>query len=261
MILDEIVAHKKKQLEIEKAKTPIGVLLKEVERTAQGRDFAGALKGDGINVIAEIKRASPSRGIIRGEIAPADIAKLYEKGGADAISVLTESKYFMGDDKFIREVKEVVPCPVLRKDFIIDEYQVYQSKALGADAVLLIVAILGSGLKRFYNLAKSLGLECLVEVHDEYEMDIAVTSGAEIIGINNRNLKDFTVSLKTTEKLIKLVPQNVVKVSESGIKTADDVRYLKSLGVDAFLIGEALMKSEDIVGELRKLKGVTLWSG
>lgn len=255
MILDEIVAHKKKQLEIEKAKTPIGVLLKEIECTAQCRDFAGTLKGDGINVIAEIKRASPSRGIIRGEIAPADIAKLYAKGGADAISVLTESKYFMGDDGFIKEVKEVVSCPVLRKDFIIDEYQVYQSKALGADAVLLIVAILGSDLKRFYSLAKSLGLECLVEVHDEYEMDIAVTSGAEVIGINNRNLKDFTVSLRTTEKLIKLIPENVVKVSESGIKTAGDVRHLKSLGVDAFLIGEALMRSEDIVGELRRLKG------
>lgn len=261
MILDEIVAYKRRQVETQKHDMPLNVLEREMQHIPRCRNFVGALKGngvlkgDGVRIIAEIKRASPSRGIIRGDIVPAHVARLYQEGGADAISVLTEDKYFMGCDGFIQEVKQVVSCPVLRKDFIIDEYQLYQSKVLGADAVLLIVAILGMLLKEFYSLAKSLGLECLVEVHDESELEIALDSGARVIGINNRDLKSFNVSLKTTEKLIKLIPNDVVKVSESGIKSAEDINHLKSLGVDAFLIGETLMKANDIAGTLKTFKG------
>jgi len=255
MILDEIVAYKRKQVESQKQKIPLYVLEKKVQLMPQCKDFAGVLKGDGIKIIAEIKKASPSKGIINENIVPAEIARLYQKGGADAISVLTEDRYFMGCDGFIQEVKEVASCPVLRKDFIIDEYQLYQSKALGADAVLLIVAILDVQIKKFYNLAKFLGLECLVEVHDENELDIALGLGVKVVGINNRDLKNFKVSLKTTEKLINMIPDDVVTVSESGIKSAEDINHLKSLGVDAFLIGETLMRTDDIPGTLKKLKG------
>ncbi|SHE41499.1 indole-3-glycerol phosphate synthase [Caldanaerobius fijiensis DSM 17918] len=269
MILDEIVAYKKLQLEEEKRHVSIDTLMKAVNILLEdkgnksrgfkcalliGREDISMVRNGSIKIIAEIKKASPSKGAIKEDIIPADIARMYEAGGADAISVLTEKKYFLGDDSFIGEVKNAVALPVLRKDFIIDEYQIYQSKVIGADAVLLITAILGKNLKRYYGLAKSLDLDCLVEVHDEGELDIALETGADVIGINNRNLKDFTVNLKNTEKLIKMIPQNVVKVSESGIRNPDDIKYLRSIGVDAVLIGEALMRSKNIIKSLEELK-------
>ncbi|MBM7582008.1 indole-3-glycerol phosphate synthase [Caldicoprobacter guelmensis] len=262
MFLDEIIAYKKDRVKEQKQKKSLRVLEEEMQCAPLHRNFVKALRQsscgsrDEVKIIAEIKKASPSKGVIRKDVVPADVARLYQEGGADAISVLTEDKYFMGCDAFLQEVKQAVSCPVLRKDFIIDPYQIYQSKALGADAVLLIVAVLGKKLKEFYNLAKSLELECLVEVHDEKELEIALDCGVEIIGINNRDLKSFTVSLDTTQKLISMIPEHIVKVSESGIKSLEDIRCLKSIGVDAFLIGETLMTANDVVGTLRRFKGI-----
>jgi indole-3-glycerol phosphate synthase len=208
----------------------------------------------GIKIIAEIKKASPSRGVIKPDLDPAFTAVQYEKGGADAISVLTEKKFFLGDDSFLKIVRDITSCPILRKDFIIHEYQIYQAKALGADALLLIVAVLGEKIGYFYKKAQSLGLDCLVEVHDERELDAALDAGARIIGINNRNLKDFSVDLKTCERLIGRIPEGIIKISESGIKTTNDVRYLKSIGVDGILVGETLMKSKDVCRDLAAFK-------
>lgn len=274
MILDEIITYKKMQLEEEKKAMPFEELIRSVDNICSGNhsnqkdqkmSFKDSLKGErnaevtgsrSVKIIAEIKRASPSKGIIKKDIIPADIARKYEGGGADAISVLTEKKYFLGNDEFIAEVKNAVRLPVLRKDFIVDEYQLYQSKLIGADAVLLIAGILGKDLARFYGLARSLGLDCLVEVHSPIEMDVALEAGSDIIGINNRDLRNFTVNLENTEKLIKMIPRGLVKVSESGIRTPDDVKYLKTIGVDAILIGETLMRSGDIVATLKEFKEV-----
>ncbi|MDN5276855.1 MAG: indole-3-glycerol phosphate synthase [Clostridiales bacterium] len=267
MFLDEMVAYKKKCVEEQKREKPLKVLEKEIQLAPPHRNFAKALRRssrgpqDGVKIIAEIKRASPSRGIIKENIVPADVARMYQEGGADAISVLTEEKYFMGCDAFLQQVRQAVSCPVLRKDFIVDTYQIYQSKALGADAILLIVAVVGRQLKEFYGLAKFLGLECLVEVHDERELEIALDCGAEVIGINNRDLKSLRVSLDTTERLVKLIPAHTVKVSESGIKSAEDIRRIKSMGVDAFLIGETLMTASDVIGTLREFKEVETSGG
>ncbi|MCR4430354.1 MAG: indole-3-glycerol phosphate synthase TrpC [Tepidanaerobacteraceae bacterium] len=256
MILDEIIAHKKKQLKDEMEKRPLSALEDEIKDMGIHRSLEKALTANGcIKIIAEIKKASPSRGVIKPNLDPAFAAACYEKGGADAISVLTEKKFFLGDDDFLKIVKNATSCcPVLRKDFIIHEYQIYQAKALGADAILLIVAVLGKNIGSFYKRAKSTGLDCLVEVHDEKELVAALDAGARIVGINNRNLKDFSVDLKTCERLIGRIPEGIIKIAESGIKTADDVRYLKSIGIDGILVGEALMKSADICRDLAALK-------
>lgn len=242
MILDDIVAYKINQIEEEKRQLP----LKEFEDKVQDivtRDFKAALSKSGINIISEIKKASPSKGIIKADFDPVAIAKVYEKISIDAISVLTEKKFFMGSDEYIAKVKEVTVKPVLRKDFIVDEYQIFQAKKIGADAVLLIVAVLGKKLKSFYKLAKELGLNCLVEVHSREELEIALEAEAEIIGINNRDLRDFSVDLKNTEKFMQCIPKETIIVSESGIKTSEDILYLKSIGVNAVLIGETFMRN------------------
>lgn len=255
MILDEIIAYKERQLKDEMEKKPLSALEDEIKDMGLPRSLEKALTGKkGIKIIAEIKKASPSRGVIKPDLDPAFTAVQYEKGGADAISVLTEKKFFLGDDSFLKIVKDIASCPVLRKDFIIHEYQIYQAKALGADALLLIVAVLGEKIGYFYKKAQSLGLDCLVEVHDERELDAALDAGARIIGINNRNLKDFSVDLKTCERLIGRIPEGIIKISESGIKTANDVRYLKSIGVDGILVGETLMKSKDVCRDLAAFK-------
>ncbi|WP_422446419.1 indole-3-glycerol phosphate synthase TrpC [Thermoanaerobacterium sp. DL9XJH110] len=255
MILDEIVAFKERQLKDEMEKKPLSVLEDEIKDMGLPRSLEKALTGKkGIKIIAEIKKASPSRGVIKPDLDPAFTAACYERGGADAISVLTEKKFFLGDDSFLKIVRDITSCPVLRKDFIIHEYQIYQAKALGADALLLIVAVLGENIGYFYKKARSLGLDCLVEVHDEKELDAALDAGARIIGINNRNLKDFSVDLKTCERLIGRIPEGIIKIAESGIKTANDVRYLKSVGVDGILVGEALMKSKDVCRDLAAFK-------
>lgn len=246
MILDDIVAYKIKQIEEEKRELP----LKKFENKVQDiitRDFKAALNKPGINIISEIKKASPSKGIIKPDFDPVAIAKAYEQISIDAISVLTEKKFFMGNDEYIAKVKGVTTKPVLRKDFIVDEYQIFQAKSIGADAVLLIVAVLGKKLKSFYKLSKDIGLHCLIEVHSREELEIALEAEGDIIGVNNRDLRDFTVDLKTTEKFMEYIPKETITVSESGIKTSEDILYLKSIGVNAVLIGETFMRNiEDI---------------
>jgi indole-3-glycerol phosphate synthase len=258
MVLDEIVRHKKKEVEEKKRIKPVEELINEIKGGYSG-NFKKALQKEGISIIGEIKKASPSKGIIKEDFDSVKIAKVYEKVDVDAISVLTEKEFFKGDDNYIREVKKVSSKPILRKDFIVDEYQIYESKILGADAVLLIVSVLGDKLRDFYNLSKSVGLDVLVEIHDRQQLEIALEAGCDIIGINNRDLKTFNVDINTTENLIKYIPQNTTIVSESGIKTPEDIRYLASLGVDAVLIGETFMKIIDDIDKItdfvREAKG------
>lgn len=242
MILDDIVAYKIKQLEEEKRFKSINEYEKSIQNI-KTRDFKAEISKSGINIIAEIKKASPSKGIIKLDFNPLEIAEVYEKINIDAISVLTEKHFFMGSDGYIKLVKEAASKPVLRKDFIIDEYQLFQAKYIGADAVLLIAAILGKKLRSFYALAKELGLQCLVEVHNREELETALEAEADIVGINNRDLRDFTVDLMHTEQLLKYIPNGKVIVSESGIKTSEDILYLKSIGVNAVLIGETFMRN------------------
>jgi len=249
MVLDEIVRHKKKEVEEKKRIKPVEELINEIKGGYSG-NFKKVLQKEGISIIGEIKQASPSKGIIKEDFDSVKIAKVYEKVDVDAISVLTEKEFFKGDDNYIREVKKVSSKPILRKDFIVDEYQIYESKILGADAVLLIVSVLGHKLRDFYNLSKSVGLDVLVEIHDRQQLEIALEAGCDIIGINNRDLKTFNVDINTTENLIKYIPQNTTIVSESGIKTPEDIRYLASLGVDAVLIGETFMKIIDDIDKI-----------
>ncbi|OBR90659.1 indole-3-glycerol phosphate synthase [Clostridium ragsdalei P11] len=242
MILDEIVKAKRPQLELEKQDMPLTKIIEGCSSKVT-RDFKKVLGKKEMSIIAEIKKASPSKGIIVEDFDPASIAKIYESIDIDAVSVLTEKNFFKGSDKYISKVKGVNSKPILRKDFIIDTYQIYQSKFIGADAILLITAILKDKLKDYYNLAQSIGLQCLVEVHDEEELEIALEAGCSIVGINNRNLKDFTEDLKNTERIIKKIPKEALVVSESAIKSPEDIRYLKGLGVNAVLIGETFMRN------------------
>ena len=246
-ILRKIVEHKKRELSEKKTKFNLTVLREEAEKLKVPYDFKEALSGEGINIIAEVKKASPSKGVIREDFDPVEIAKAYERGGAKAISVLTDEKFFQGSPFYLRQVAEAVKLPVLRKDFIIDEFQIYGAKALGASSYLLIAAILSdSELKDFIDLGRELGMEPLVETHTEEEVERALKAGAEIIGVNNRDLKTFTVSLSTTLKLLPLIKsEGKLSVSESGIKGKEDLIMLKEAGVDAFLIGETLMRSEN----------------
>lgn len=241
MILDDIVFKKKTQLEMKKIEKPLEEILKIIKDDKDIRNFKDALRGEKISIIAEIKKASPSKGIILDDFDHIKIAKLYEDINVEAISVLTEKNYFKGDDAYINDVKKITSKPILRKDFIFDEYQIYESKLIGADAILLIVAVVGNNLKKFYDTTKKIGLDALVEVHDEHELEIALNANVDILGINNRDLRDFHVDLMTIERLIKYVPSGVLLVSESGIKTSDDVKYLKSLGINGVLIGETFM--------------------
>ena len=242
MILDEIVAVKRKQLELERGKKTLNDLIKKL-RARKVRDFETSLKKEGISIIAEIKKASPSKGLIKENFNHKSIAEIYEKINIDALSILTEEHFFKGSNDFIKDAKEITAKPILRKDFIIDEYQIYEAYEIGADAILLIAAILPGKLKSFYHLASSLGLHVLIEVHNEKELEEALETGGKIIGINNRDLKSFQVSLKHTEKLIKYIPKDKIVVSESGIATVEDIKYIESLGVNAVLIGEAFMRN------------------
>ena len=242
MILDEIVKAKRPQLELEKQNMPLTKIIEGCSGKVT-RDFKKALSKKEISIIAEIKKASPSKGVIVEDFDPVSISKIYESIDIDAVSILTEKNFFKGSDRYVSKVKEVNSKPILRKDFIIDTYQIYQSKFIGADAILLITAILKDKLKDYYNLAESIGLQCLVEVHDEEELEIALEAGCSIVGINNRNLKDFTEDLKNTERIIKKIPEKVLVVSESAIKAPEDIRYLNELGVSAVLIGETFMRN------------------
>jgi indole-3-glycerol phosphate synthase len=251
VILDEIVACKELQLKLEKENMPLDKIMEGCNKVIT-RDFKKELSKREISIIAEIKKSSPSKGIILENFNHIEIAKIYEDMSVDAVSVLTEKNFFKGNDRYINEVKKVNSKPILRKDFIIDPYQIYQSKVIGADAILLIVSILKHKLKEYYDLARSLGLQCLVEVHDEEEIKVAIESGCSIIGVNNRNLKDFTEDLKNTERLMKNIPSEIVVVSESAIKTPEDIRYLRGLGVSAVLVGEAFMRNIENTGKLNE---------
>ena len=209
-----------------------------------------------LSFILEVKKASPSKGMIVEEFPYIKIAKEYESAGANAISVLTEPDYFRGDTKYLKEIREQVDIPILRKDFIIDDYQIYEAKVIGANAILLICAILEEEiLKKFLKLAYDLGLSCLVEAHDKDEIGKAVRAGARIIGVNNRNLKDFRVDLNTTRQLRQLVPPSILFLSESGIKTSKDIAFLKECNVDGVLIGETMMTAHNKYEALQALKG------
>lgn len=254
MILDDILAYKRKELAKQKAKKSLKELSSLYFGLPPVRDFKKALKDKGISLIAEIKKASPSLGIIREDFSALSIAKIYEEGGAKAISVLTERKFFQGNLSLIKEIKKFTTIPILCKDFIIDPYQIYQSRLAEADALLLIAGVLReSKISEFLELAHSLGMVCLVEVHTEEELSKVLKTKAEVIGINNRDLKTFKVDLKVTKDLFKKIPEGRIVVSESGISNYQQVRQLKDLGVDAVLVGETLLKSKDIGKKIREL--------
>ncbi len=258
MILDDIIAKQKTRIENEKKERNIETLKQEVLSLPSSKNFffENSLKNKDFAFICEIKKASPSKGVIVEDFPYMDIAQEYEKAGASAISVLTEPHFFKGNDKYLKDVADIVNIPVLRKDFIIDEYQIYQAKLIGADAVLLICAVLDeSTLKIFINIATSLKLSCLVETHNEEEIKKALSCNAKIIGINNRDLKTFTVDINTSLKLRKFIPENKILISESGIKTAQDIKMLKDAGFNGALIGESMMLSKNKQQFLLNLKG------
>lgn len=256
MILETIVEYKKEKVARDKEKAPLESLLPLIENSPACRDFKAALSKGRLAVIAEVKKASPSKGVIREDFDPSEIARAYETGGVDAVSVLTEDKFFLGSDEYLKVVKGIVSMPVLRKDFIIDEYQIYQARAIGADAVLLIASILSAEeLKDFYETAKGLGLYCLVEVHSEEELEKAIYAGADIIGINNRDLDTFDIDIRTTQELAELIPEGRIIVSESGILSGEDAKFVRMHGADAILVGQFLMESGSIEAKLTELRG------
>ena len=255
-MLDKIIAQKREEVEQIKKVATITYLQERIARQKPPLDLAPALKGDHIRLIAEVKKASPSRGLLSPNLDPTELAQTYVEGGAAAISVLTEEKYFAGSIEHLAAIKEVVGLPLLRKDFIFDPYQVYESRAYGADALLLIASILRrEQLKELVSLSHSLGLRCLVEVHNEGELERAVLSEVEIIGINNRDLNTFTVDIATTRSLRPLIPQERIVVSESGIKNKRDIGKLGKWGVDAVLVGEALVTAGDVRAKMKELIG------
>jgi len=262
-ILEEIAARTRERIAKEKSDISVSELenrIQEVNKNAgQKITFLQALQKDGMSYICEVKKASPSKGLIALDFPYLAIAKEYEQAGASAISCLTEPFYFQGADQYLREIAAAVQIPVLRKDFTVDEYMIYQAKSLGASAVLLICAILDDGeLRAYRQLAKELGLDALVEAHDEYEVDRALNLGAEIVGVNNRDLRTFQVDMNNSIRLRKMAPDNVVFVSESGIRTSEDIRLLYENKVDAVLIGETLMRSPDKKAALECLNGSPL---
>ena len=252
-MLSKIVARKREDVKRRKQDMPLATLKERIARRGPPLDFAAALHGDQLRLIAEVKRASPSRGILCPDFEPVTLATSYAQGGAAAISVLTEENYFGGSLDHLTAIREAVKLPLLRKDFIFDPYQVYETAAYGADALLLIVAILSQEqLTELMSLSHGLDLACLVEVHNEAEVNRAVSSGAVVIGINNRNLRTFDVDISTTRRLRSLLPRGQVVVSESGIRTRQDIRKLKEWGINAVLIGEALVTASDIPAKMRE---------
>ena len=232
------------------------------ERDRQRREgraafrFEEALREPGIRFICECKKASPSKGLIAPEFPYLSIAREYEAAGADAVSVLTEPKWFLGSDKYLKDIAEAVSIPCLRKDFTVDEYMIYEAKLLGASAVLLICSILSEEqIKEYIGICDGLGLSALVEAHDGEEVEIALRAGARMIGVNNRNLKDFSVDTENSRRLRQMIPPEVLFVSESGVGSAEDVSRLRGIGADAVLIGETLMRAADKKAKLRELKG------
>ena len=257
-ILEQLAEYARERVERAKEKTSEEEIKSLAYRLPKG-DFAfeKALKKQGLSFICECKKASPSKGLIAEEFPYVEIAKAYEDAGADCISVLTEPKWFLGKDEYLKEIAQKVSVPCLRKDFTVDEYMIYEAKLLGASAVLLICAILSEEqIADYIKVCNSLGISALVEVHNEQEIKTAINAGARVIGVNNRNLKDFTVDTENSRRLRSLVPEDILFVAESGVKTRADIEALQEIGVDAVLIGEALMKASDKKAKLQELRGI-----
>jgi indole-3-glycerol phosphate synthase len=253
-MLDRIIAQKRKTVEQSKQKTPLSHLEKRIAQQKEPLDFARALSGDRTRLIAEVKRTSPSRGLLCPNFNPAELAKTYARGGAAAVSVLTEVDHFEGSLNHLAAIRKEIRLPLLRKDFIFDPYQVYESRAYGADALLLMASVLTQNqLEELLSLSHRLGLECLVEIHNQHEAERALTSPARIIGINNRDFNNFTVDINTTRRLRPLIPQQQIVVSESGINRRRDVVKLREWGVNTILVGEALVTANDILAKMREL--------
>ena len=258
-ILDQLAGHAHERTEQAKRKIPPSEIKLQASSLPKGSfAFENALKKPGISFICECKKASPSKGLIAPDFPYLEIAKEYESAGADCISVLTEPKWFLGSDRYLSEIAGTVSIPCLRKDFTVDEYMIYEAKLLGASAVLLICSILNEEqIKEYISVCDKLGLSALVEAHDESEIRMALNAGARIIGVNNRNLKDFSVDTDNSLRLKKLIPHDVLFVSESGVTSAEDVRKLREIGADAVLVGEILMRAPDKKAKLDELRGVS----
>lgn len=256
-ILDQLADHARERVEQAKRKLSGEEIKKQALLLPTGNfSFERALKKPTFSFICECKKASPSKGLIAPDFPCLQIAAEYEAAGADCISVLTEPKWFLGSDEYLREIAEAVRIPCLRKDFTVDEYMIYEAKLLGASAVLLICSILsGEQIGEYIALCDELGLSALVEAHDESEVEAALHAGARIIGVNNRNLKDFTMDTENSRRLRRLIPTEVLFVSESGVRDAADVKRLREIGADAALIGETLMRAEDKRKKLAELCG------
>jgi indole-3-glycerol phosphate synthase len=258
MILDAIAAAARERIEGKKAALPLEKVKQEVMKINRptGFPFEKALQQRDIGFICEVKKASPSRGVIAADFPYLQIARDYEAAGAEAISVLTEPQFFLGRDDYLAQIKDAVSIPLLRKDFVIDAYQVFEAKVLGAAAVLLIMSLMDVKTAREYlSICDELGLSALVEVHDEWEVEAALAAGSRVIGVNNRNLQDFSVDINNSVRLRSLVPKEILFVAESGIKTAADVAMMREVKVNAVLIGETLMRSPDKRAILTELRG------
>lgn len=257
-ILDQLADHARERVSEAKRKISPKDLKQQALSMQKGSfAFEKALRKDGISFICECKKASPSKGLIAPEFPYLQIAEEYEAAGADCISVLTEPKWFLGSDKYLKGIADAVSIPCLRKDFTVDEYMIYEAKVFGASAVLLICSILGkSEISEYLQICDELGLSALVETHDEREVQMALDAGARVIGVNNRNLKDFSVNTDNSRRLRELIPSEVLFVSESGVQTAEDVAALRAIGADAVLIGETLMRAADKKAKLAELRGV-----
>ena len=256
-ILDELAETARKRVEEAKKNISLQELKAKALSLPKGNfEFEKALRKNDITFICECKKASPSKGLISPDFPYVKIAKEYEAAGADCISVLTEPSRFLGSDEYLKEIAEAVTIPCLRKDFTVDEYMIYEAKVLGAKAVLLICSILTEEeLREYIYLCDELGISALVEAHDKTEISVAVKAGARIIGVNNRNLKDFSVDTENSKRMRELVPKNIIFISESGVKSADDVAKLRKIGSDAVLVGETLMRAEDKTAKLAELRG------
>lgn len=262
MILDEIISKKMKRVEKRKEEISLedikdrAYAIANKEKMKETETFFNTLNNRSFSIIGEFKKASPSKGVISENFSVSKIAEVYKTIGIPAFSILTEEDYFLGNDEYIKQAMEIDDKPVLRKDFVTDIYQIYETKVLGAKAVLLIVAVLKDRLKDFYNESLKISLTPLVEVHNDEELEIALSLGCNVIGINNRDLKTFKVDLKITEDLIKKIPNEKIILSESGISSVEDMRHLKSLGVNALLIGELFMRNlekKDFINEVQML--------
>ena len=256
-ILEQLAAHAKERVALAEQACPLEIIREKASRMEKGDgSFEKALKRPGLSFICECKKASPSRGVIAENFPYLQIAREYQEAGADAVSVLTEPKWFLGSDRYLREIAETVSLPCLRKDFTVDEYMIYEAKLLGASAVLLICSILSSRqLREYLQICETLGLSALVETHDEGEVDMALEAGARIIGVNNRNLRDFSVDTENSRRLREQIPAEVLFVSESGVRTAVDAAALREIGADAVLVGETMMRATDKRAMLAELRG------